>query len=51
MAGLNGFLAGYLSLAGDAEGVVFICYLKDSRYFVAHASSEIYNKLLEFSHG
>ena len=33
----------------DEDGVVFICYLKDGRYFAAHASPEIYNKLLEFS--
>ena len=31
-------------------GIVFICYLKDGRYFVAHASPEIYNKLLGFSY-
>ena len=27
-----------------------IYYLKDGRYFIAHASPEIYNKLLEFSY-
>ena len=48
VAGLNGFLAGYLSLTSDEGGVVFICYLKDGRYFVAHTSPEIYKKLLEF---
>jgi hypothetical protein len=50
VAGLNGFLAGYLSLAGDEDGFVFVCYLKDGRYFAAHTSPEIYNKLLEFSY-
>ena len=50
VAGLNGFLAGYLSLTGDEDGVVFVCYLKDGRYFAAHATPEIYNKLLEFSY-
>jgi len=29
---------------------LLICYLKDGRYFAAHASPEIYNKLLEFSY-
>jgi len=50
IAGLDGFLAGYLSLTGDEGGAVFICHLKDGRYFVAHSNPEIYNKLLEFSY-
>ena len=50
VAGLDGFLAGYLSLNGDGEGVVFDCYLKDGRSFTASCSPELYNKLLEFSY-
>ena len=50
ITGLDGFLAGYLSISGDEDGVVFICYLKDGRYFIAHSSLKIYNKLLEFSY-
>jgi len=50
VAGLDGFLAGYLSFSGDEDGVVFICYLKDGRSFTANCSPEIYNKLLEFSY-
>jgi len=44
------FTPGYLSLSGDEDGVVFIYYLKDGRYFAVHTSPEIYNKLLEFSY-
>jgi len=43
-------LAGYLFLTGDEGGAVFICHLKDGRYFVAHSNPEIYNKSVEFSH-
>ena len=50
ITGLDGFLAGYLSLSVDEDGVVFICYLKDGRSFTANCSLEIYNKLLEFSY-
>jgi hypothetical protein len=39
-----------MSLTGDEGGAVFICYLKDGRYFITHNSLEIYNKLLEFSY-
>jgi len=49
VAGLNGFLAGYLSLDDDEGAVIFNCYLRDGRYFIARSSPEIYNKLLEFS--
>jgi len=49
VAGLDGFLAGYLSLSGDEDDIVFICYLKDGRSFTAMCSPEIYNKLMEFS--
>lgn len=50
VAGLDGFLACYLSLNGGEDGMVFICYLKDGRYFTIHSSPEIYNKLSEFSY-
>ncbi|MHB1377174.1 MAG: hypothetical protein ACYCXB_07100 [Candidatus Humimicrobiaceae bacterium] len=50
VAGPDGFLAGYLSLSGDEDGVVFICNLKDGRSFTANCSPEIYNKLVEFSY-
>ena len=49
VAGLDGFLAGYLSLSGDEDEVVFNCYLKDGQSFIARTSPEIYNKLVEFS--
>jgi len=49
VAGPGGFLAGYLSLGGDEEGVIFNCYLKDGQYFTARTSPEIYNRLVEFS--
>ena len=49
VAGLDGFLAGYLSLSGDEDEVVFNCYLKDGQYFTARTSPEIYKKLVEFS--
>ena len=50
VAGPDGFLAGYLSLSGEEDGVVFMCYLKDGRSFTANCSPEIYNKLVEFSY-
>ncbi|MHB8280842.1 MAG: hypothetical protein ACYDIA_24845 [Candidatus Humimicrobiaceae bacterium] len=39
-----------MSLSGDEDGIVFICYLKDGRYFIARSSPEIHNKLIEFSY-
>lgn len=45
VAGLNGFLAGYLSLPDEQGAVVFICYLKDGRYFVAVSDYEMYVNL------
>jgi hypothetical protein len=40
----------YLSLTGNEESVIFICYLKDGRYFIARSSLEIFNKPLEFGY-
>ena len=45
VAGLDGFLAGYLSLQDKQNAVIFICYLKDSRYFIAISDYEMYANL------
>ena len=45
VAGLDGFLAGYLSLPDEQDAVVFICYLTDGRYFVAVSDYEMYVNL------
>ena len=47
VAGFNGFLAGYLSLLDNEEGVLFACYLNDGRYFIAITDARIFNMLLE----
>jgi hypothetical protein len=33
VAGLDGFLAGYLSLSGDEDSIVFICFLLNQTVF------------------
>ncbi len=45
VTGLNGFLAGYLSLSGNEDAVLFSCYLKDGRYFVAIADVQMFENL------
>lgn len=47
VAGLPGFIGGYLSLEGDENNIVFVCYLKDGRYFIAQTSPDTYNALLD----
>ena len=47
VAGLNGFLAGYLSLPDEQNAVIFKCYLKDGRHFVAASDYEMYANLLK----
>jgi hypothetical protein len=46
VAGYEGFLAGYLSLPGNQEAVLFSCYLTDGRYFVCISGIEMYNMML-----
>lgn len=45
IAGLNGFLAGYMSLPDNQDAVIFICYLKDGRHFIAVSDYEMYVNL------
>jgi hypothetical protein len=45
VAGLNGFLAGYLSLPDERNAVFFICYLKDGRHFIAISDYEMFANL------
>jgi hypothetical protein len=49
VAGLNGFLAGYLSLPDWQNAVIFICYLKDGRHFIAISDYEMYTNLNKIS--
>jgi len=41
VAKFNGFLAGCLSLSGDKDIVLFICYLRDERHFIAVSDYEM----------
>ena len=45
VAGLDGFLAGYLSLQDKQNAVIFICYLKDGRNFIAVSDYKMYANL------
>ena len=46
--GFNGFLAGYLFLLNNGEMVLFACYLKDGRSFIAVANRKVFNLLLHY---
>ena len=45
VAGFKGFLAGYLSLPDEQNTVIFICYLKDGRHFIAVSDYEMFANL------